>query len=127
MKSKEWPAHPAPMNPATRPLNSRSRDRAVDRIRALTMGTAIVGFAASGAFGALAAVTYAGTSTPNGTGSSNAGTTSNDVSGSTGDDGAGSGTTSNTGQVAYPPFQPVQAPTHQSSHHGHATSGGSGG
>ena len=119
--------HPAGMNPATQRLNSRSRDRAVDRIRALTMGTAIVGFAASGAFGALAAVTYAGTPTPDGTGSSDTGITSNDVAGSTGDEGAGSGTTSNSGPVAYPPFQPVQAPTHQSTHHAHATSGGSGG
>ena len=39
------------------------RDRAVARLRTLTIGTGIAGIAAVGGFGAMAAVTYAGSST----------------------------------------------------------------
>lgn len=98
------------MNPATRPLNSRGRDRAVDRIGTLTLGTAIVGLVATGAFGALAAVTYAGSATTTGTGIGDAGPRSNSYPGSNG---------------GYLPFQGVQVPTYQSTRPGHATSGGS--
>jgi hypothetical protein len=127
MKSKEGQEHPRGMNGATRPTNGRSRDRAIDRLRDLTLGTALAGLAATGGFATLAAVTYAGT-----TASTNAGdapaAVSNDTPSSNGAvGGAQSGTTTNNGTSPYLPFQPVQVPTHQSTHHAHVTTGGSGG
>ena len=51
-----------------------ARVRAAMRLRKLTIGTALIGVAATGGFGALAAVTYGGTST---TISTTTGTTAN--------------------------------------------------
>jgi hypothetical protein len=111
------------MNPATRPTSGRTRDRAVDRIRELTVGTAIVGFAATGAFGVLAAVTYAGTTTTG----NDAGAVSNDLPINLGGSSDTSGATSNGGTATPAPFQVVQAPTRTTTHPAHVTSGGSGG
>src|SRR4029079_170950 len=47
--------------PASR--NSHDRDRAVDRIRRLTVGTTVAGIVGIGAFGGLAATTWRGTDT----------------------------------------------------------------
>jgi hypothetical protein len=48
------------MNDSARPQTARNRDRAIGRLRSLTTGTALAGFVATGAFGALAAATYSG-------------------------------------------------------------------
>ena len=70
--------------PASR--NSHDRDRAVDRIRRLTVGTTVAGIVGIGAFGGLAATTWRGTGTT---------VTTAAVITTTGDD-AGSGAGSST-------------------------------
>jgi len=73
--------------PASR--SSHDRDRAVDRIRRLTVGTTVAGIVGIGAFGGLAATTWRGTDTT---------VTTAAVSTTTGDDaGSGSGAGSSTG------------------------------
>ncbi len=75
--------------PASR--SSLDRDRAVDRIRRLTVGTTVAGIVGIGAFGGLAATTWRGT---------NATVTTAAVTTTTGDDaasGAGSSTGSDDG------------------------------
>jgi len=95
------------------------------------MGTALLGLAATGGFGVLAAVTYAGQAA-----TTNATTTVNSdlnpgpqYAGSYG----GSGTTSNSGPTSgsgsgnYAPLHQPQVPATTSTRHAHASSGGSGG
>ncbi|HJP90181.1 MAG TPA: hypothetical protein VJ850_14195 [Candidatus Limnocylindrales bacterium] len=48
------------MNPSTRPTTTRERDRALQRLRSITAGIAVLGTAATAGFGALAAVTWSG-------------------------------------------------------------------
>jgi len=54
--------HPAVMKTATR-RSPADRDRAVARLRALTIGSSIASIAAVGGFGAIAALSYHGNST----------------------------------------------------------------
>lgn len=53
----------AAMNPSTRPTTTRERDRALRRLRSITTGLAVLGTAATAGFGALAAVTWSGSTT----------------------------------------------------------------
>src|SRR5258705_6881639 len=89
------------------------RDRAVARLRALTIGTSIASVAAVGAFGALAAISYDGSTSDVTTAaivstdtSTSAGGTSSTTSGSTstssGASSATSGSTSTTQSTASP-------------------------
>jgi hypothetical protein len=128
MISKGRRLHPAGMNAATRPLNSRARDRAVDRIRAWTVGTAVAGFVATGAFGTLAALTYAGQPATNGDSSGTSGNSQGDVSqrsGSSSNISGSSGTGADSGSTSSFPFQSTQV--QHTTHHAHVSSGGSGG
>lgn len=59
---KGTPAHRVVMKTATR-RSPADRDRAVARLRALTIGTSIASIAAVGGFGAVAAQSYGGAST----------------------------------------------------------------
>jgi hypothetical protein len=129
MISKGRRLHSAVMNAATRPLNSRARDRAVDRIRAWTVGTAVAGFVATGAFGTLAALTYAGQPATTGDSSGTSGSVRSDVtqrSGSSSNISGSSGTGVDSGSANALPFQAIQVPI-QPTHHAHVSSGGSGG
>jgi cytoskeletal protein RodZ len=132
MKSKAFAVHAVPMNDATRPLTTRSRDRALDRLRTLTAGAALVGFAGTGAFGALAALNYAGHSTTTtgttGSSSTNASSGSNSNTGSSrSDTSTNSGTTSNDDSSNTDLFQAAQLPTTQGTGSAHVSTGGSGG
>ncbi|HEY8871147.1 MAG TPA: hypothetical protein VIM30_17390 [Candidatus Limnocylindrales bacterium] len=48
------------MNTSARPTTTGARDRALARLRTITVGTALAGVAATGAFGSAAAMTYSG-------------------------------------------------------------------
>jgi hypothetical protein len=85
------------MNAANR-ITPADRNRAVARLRALTIGTTIAGVAAAGAFGTLAAVSYSGHAT---------GATA-DVGGSTTSD--SSGTTTSASKTATPTATPTIQP-----------------
>jgi hypothetical protein len=123
---KESRVHPVAMHDATRPLSVRGRDRALERLRTLTTGTALAGFVATGAFGTLAAINYAGHSSSN-AGTSGASTTSTDTTnqGSTSqsNNASNQGSSSNSNS----PLQAAQLPTVQTYRHAHVSSGGSGG
>ena len=51
------------MTLSTRPTTTRERDRALQRLRSITTGVAVLGTAATAGFGALAAVTWSGSTT----------------------------------------------------------------
>jgi hypothetical protein len=124
-------SHDGNVNASTRPLNSRRRDEAVDRLRSLTVGTAVAGLVATGAFGALASFYYSGQVT-----SANADTSGNGGSSSTSENRSvplyagsngpqnGSGNAPST-KTNVQPFQAVQAPTTHL--HAYVSTGGSGG
>ena len=73
-----------------------ARVRATMRLRKLTIGTAIIGIAATGGFGALAAVTYGGAFT---TSFTTTGTTANTTR-TTAQSAPGVGTTTRTAHVS---------------------------
>jgi hypothetical protein len=83
--------------------SSGDRDRAVARLRALTIGSSIAGIAAVGGFGALAAVSYDGASTDVTT----AAIVSSDMSSSTSD----TSTTTSSGRTSTTTTQATAAPT----------------
>ena len=100
-------------------ISPTDRDRAVRRLRAITIGTSLAGVAAVGGFGAVAAASYDGTTTDVTT----AAVTTTSTSTSTSDDGttsARSDTTSTTSSS----LQTTTAPT-TTSGISHAASGGS--
>jgi hypothetical protein len=51
------------MNPSARPRTARERDRALDRLQSITVGTAVIATMATAGFGALAAFTWSGATT----------------------------------------------------------------
>jgi hypothetical protein len=51
------------MNDPARPTTRHERDRALDRLRSITTGTAVMATLASAGFGTLAAFTWSGTTT----------------------------------------------------------------
>ena len=114
------------MNGSSRPSSSRRRDAAVERLRSLTVGTAVAGLVATGGFGALAAFNYAGvpatgTDTQGGTGSNLAPNVPADQQ-PAGQDGSAFGV--QPGGISTQPYAVVQAPsTH---HRAHVSTGGSG-
>jgi hypothetical protein len=105
---KESPAHSRLMNATSRRAVA-DRDRAIARLRTLTLGTTIASIAAVGAFGAVAAVSYSGTGTDVTTAAATSGNTAT----------ATPSTGGSTGLQATP------APTTTTAGGGHATSGGS--
>lgn len=111
------------MNPSARPQTSRNRDRAIDRLRSITTGTAVAATIATAGFGGLAALTYTGTSADATTGS--AGTTV--PAGIFGGGTTTNTTNSTTNSTTSGRLQPVPAPTATTKHKAQVTSGGSGG
>jgi len=101
---------------------------AVDKLRSLTVGTAVAGFVATGAFGTLAAFYYSGTTNVDAASQSG----SQDANGlpsvpsyqNSAGSNSGSAVTPNSGTNSQP-YQIVQVPTTR--HHTHVSSGGSGG
>jgi hypothetical protein len=105
---KESSAHSRVMNATSRRAVA-DRDRAIARLRTLTLGTTIASIAAVGAFGAVAAVSYSGTASDVTTAAAtngNSSTATPTTSGSTG-------------------LQATPVPTTTTAGSGHATSGGS--
>jgi hypothetical protein len=100
--------HRSVMKTATR-RSPAERDRAVARLRALTIGTSIAGIAAVGGFGALAAVSYDGTSTGITTAAITTGTSTTGTSTTSAASGSTSTTTSSTSDTTT--AQATAAPT----------------
>jgi hypothetical protein len=115
------------MNEPARPTTRHERDRALDRLRSITTGTAIAATVASAGFGTLAALTFSGTSTDAANGSDTGGGVVSQV----GNTQTGSGTTSGTtygrsGPAAtLAPLQAVQVPVTSTRHKSRVSSGGS--
>ena len=95
------------MKTATR-RSPRDRDRAVARLRALTIGTSIASVAAVGAFSTVAAISYDGTPTQVTTAAIVSSDTSTSAGGSSS---TTSGSTSTTQATAAPTSQATAAPT----------------
>ena len=72
------------------------RDRAVDRLRAITIGTSLASIAAVGGFGAIAALSHDGTSTDITTAAATTGATTSADSATTGPTTTGTTTTTTT-------------------------------
>jgi hypothetical protein len=120
-KPKETALQTPGMNPDTR-RNPADRDRAIGRLRTITIGTSLASLAAVGGFGAVAAATYTGGSADLTTAAitTTAGTTDTSSSVSTTTSTATTSTSGSSGVQATP------APTTTtSSGTTHATTGGS--
>lgn len=108
------------MNPAARPQTSRNRDRAIARLNSITTGTAIAAAIATGGFGALAAVTWSGTTV--------AATTDDAAAAATTDPGGAAqvpAATDSAGTSAGTALQPTRAPIAAVKKKAKVTSGGS--
>ena len=115
-----------PVNPSARPRTARERDRALRRIRSITTGLAVLGTAATAGFGALAAVTWSG--------STNGDTAVADPTANSRLTGADEDADTLTGGDAVPtagpqtaaPLQPAPTPLATTRKKARVTSGGSG-
>jgi hypothetical protein len=108
------------MNPTT-PISPADRTRAVGRLRALTVRTALAGIAAVGGFGYLAALTYSGDK-------ASATTAVTSIPAPTdGSSNSSSNSSSNTATATpSPTLQPATPAPTTSTARAHATTGGSG-
>ena len=100
---------------AAKPTTPADRNRAVARLRTLTIGTTIAGLAAVGGFGTLAAVSYSGHSTG----------TSADVETSTTTGSTTTGSTTTVKATATPTIQPATTTITTTTGGGQVSSGGS--
>jgi hypothetical protein len=120
------------MNEPARPVTTRERDRALERLRSITAGTAVVATMATAGFGTLAAFTWSGAATGN-TDAANDSTTTINTTAQVDPDNDGdvdaaptTGTSSGTGPAATAsPIQPAATPT-PTRRKARVTSGGSG-
>jgi len=120
------------MNAANRSTPA-DRNRAVARLRALTIGTTIAGVAAVGAFGTLAAVSYSGHATgatadvDGSTTSVSSGTSSSSTSSSSNSSGASTTATATATPTATaaPTIQPATTTITTTTGGGQVSSGGS--
>jgi hypothetical protein len=114
------------MNKPTR-LTTADRNRATDRVRTLTAGTALASFAAVGLFGVAAAATNPGKTTDSSVAisadSATIQTTDTSDQTSTSAD-AGGSSTSQAAATSTPTLQATAAPV-TTTHKAHVTSGGS--
>lgn len=110
------------MNPSARPQTSRNRDRALNRLRSITTGTAVAASIATAGFGGLAALTYTGT-TDASTGSTNTTLPAGGAVDGTTTTGTRTGSTTTTVTGLQPTVPPVTTTRTKT----HVTSGGSGG
>jgi hypothetical protein len=104
-------------------ISPTDRDRAVRRLRAITIGTSLAGVAAVGAFGAIAAASYDGTTTDVTTAAVTTTSTST-TDGTSSTTSSGTSTTSGTTSTTSTSLQTTTTPT-TTSGTAHATTGGS--
>jgi hypothetical protein len=114
------------MNDPARPTTRHERDRALERLRSITTGTAVVATLASAGFGTLAAFTWSGSSTDAAT--SDAGTAG--VLAQADDSPLANGsnvgrTSSGTDTATSVPLQPVLTPVTATKKKSRVSSGGS--
>jgi hypothetical protein len=110
----------SPVMKATPRRSPADRDRAISRLRSITVGTTIASVAAVGAFGAVAAMSYTGTS-------ADVTTAAVTTTTSTGAGTSNSSTTTSTSTSSSTSLQATAAPTTTTTttSGAHATSGGS--
>ena len=121
------------MHESTRPTTVRERDRALERLRSITAGTAVMATMATAGFGTLAAFTWSGTQTGNPDAATDDATTLNATTAQVDPDNDGdvdvttqSGTSGTTGAAATAsPIQAAPTPT-PTRRKARVTSGGSG-
>lgn len=106
-------------------LTATQRNRALGRLRTLTVGTALASTAATGAFGYLAVVTNPGTQVTGDSSTTAADAVTDTTSGSNSNSGSNAGSVASTPAAASGLQSATNPPTTTITHRRHATTGGS--
>ena len=124
MVRKETIGNMTGMTPATA-RTSADRDRAVDRVRRLTVGAGVAGVVAVGAFGGLAAMTYRGADATVTTAAVTTTTTGSTTQAASDDDAATDDDTTNATTTTRTTSGTTTPTVTTTTGSGHATTGGS--